>query len=82
MTGDGYPDLLGQPRNGVVMIYPGRGLPGLKKAYPAYGSIKNGTQIVPGVSIPIGAGPSRGDYGILFYFSVEHPFRKLTGSKK
>ena len=39
MTGDGFPDLLGQPRKGVMMIYPGRGLPGLRKAYPAYGSI-------------------------------------------
>jgi len=45
MTGDGYPDLLGQPHKGVMMIYPGRGLPGLRKAYPAYGSIKDGSQI-------------------------------------
>ncbi len=45
MTGDGFPDLLGQPRKGVMMIYPGRGLPGLRKAYPAYGAIKTGSQI-------------------------------------
>jgi hypothetical protein len=45
MTGDGFPDLLGQPRKGVMMIYPGRGLPGLRKAYPAYGSIRDGSQI-------------------------------------
>ena len=25
MTGDGYPDLMGQPRGGVMTIYPGRG---------------------------------------------------------
>ncbi len=45
MTGDGYPDLLGQPRDGVMTIYPGRGLAGLKKAYPAYGAITAGSQI-------------------------------------
>ena len=45
MTGDGYPDLLGQPRGGVMTLYPGRGLAGLKKGYPAYGSIKKGTPI-------------------------------------
>ena len=45
MTGDGFPDLLGQPRKGVMMIYPGRGLPGLRKAYPAYRAIDGGSQI-------------------------------------
>ncbi len=45
MTGDGFPDLLGQPRKGVMSIYPGRGLPGLRKAYPAYGAITHGRQI-------------------------------------
>jgi hypothetical protein len=45
MTGDGFPDLIGQPRNGVMMVYPGKGLAGLKKAYPVYGSITDGTPI-------------------------------------
>ena len=45
MTGDGYPDLMGQPSGGVMTIYPGRGLAGLRKSYPAYGSIRSGTQI-------------------------------------
>jgi hypothetical protein len=45
MTGDGFPDLMGQPRGGVMTIYPGRGLVGLAKSYPAYGSIRPGTQI-------------------------------------
>jgi hypothetical protein len=45
MTGDGFPDLLGQPRHGVLTIYPGRGLAGLKRAYPAYGAIRTGTPI-------------------------------------
>ena len=45
MTGDGYPDLLGQPRGGVVTLYPGSGLAGLQTSYPAYHSIASGTQI-------------------------------------
>jgi hypothetical protein len=32
-------------------------------------------QIVPGVALPIGVGPSRGDNGLFFYLSFEHPFR-------
>lgn len=35
----------------------------------------SGLQIVPGISMPIGIGPSAGKYGILFYLSLEHPFR-------
>ena len=34
----------------------------------------SGLQIVPGISIPIGVGPSSGKYGILFYLSFEHPY--------
>jgi hypothetical protein len=45
MTGDGYPDLIGQPRNGVLMVYPGKGLAGLRKPYPVYGAIAKGTPI-------------------------------------
>lgn len=33
----------------------------------------SGLQIVPGISFPIGIGPSRGDYGVLTYLSFEHP---------
>ncbi len=45
MTGDGFPDLMGQPRHGVMTIYPGKGLKGFKRSYPAYGSIAKGRQI-------------------------------------
>ncbi len=31
-------------------------------------------QIVPGVAVPIGLGPSRGEHGIFTYLSFEHPF--------
>ena len=34
---------------------------------------KSGLQIVPGLSFPIGFGPSKGEYGVLTYLSFEHP---------
>jgi len=45
--------------------------PGVRWAY----NFKNGLQIVPGVSIPFGVGPSKGDRGLLLYLSFEHPFK-------
>ena len=39
MTGDGYPDLMGQPFGGAMRIYPGRGATGLGASYVAYRSI-------------------------------------------
>jgi hypothetical protein len=44
--------------------------PGLRAAIDV-----GGLQIVPGVAVPIGIGPSRGDNGLFFYVSFEHPFR-------
>lgn len=32
------------------------------------------TQIVPGLAVPIGLGPSSGERSVFLYFSVEHPF--------
>jgi len=43
--------------------------PGLRYAV----NFKSGLQIVPGLSMPIGVGPSEGEYGILVYLSFEHP---------
>lgn len=34
----------------------------------------SGLQIVPGIAVPIGVGPSRGEKGIFLYISFEHPF--------
>jgi hypothetical protein len=34
---------------------------------------KNGLEIVPGVGMPIGVGPSAGERGLLLYLSFEHP---------
>ena len=36
-------------------------------------NFKSGLQIVPGISAPIGVGPSKGQYGVFFYLSFEHP---------
>lgn len=36
-------------------------------------NFKSGLQIVPGVSMPIGVGPSKGEYAGLAYLSFEHP---------
>jgi hypothetical protein len=47
--------------------------PGIRWAY----NFKNGLQIVTGIGVPIGLGPSAGEKGVLVYLSFEHPFRKL-----
>jgi hypothetical protein len=44
--------------------------PGVRWAY----NFKSGLQIVPGVGVPIGVGPSSGEKGIIGYLSFEHPF--------
>jgi hypothetical protein len=47
--------------------------PGIRWAY----NFKNGLQIVPGIAVPIGVGPSSGEKSVFLYLSFEHPFRKL-----
>lgn len=47
--------------------------PGIRWAY----NLRNGLQIVPGVGVPLGVGPSAGERGVFLYLSIEHPFRKL-----
>jgi hypothetical protein len=37
-------------------------------------NFRNGLQIVPGLSFPLGIGPAAGDHGLLLYLSFEHPF--------
>ena len=46
--------------------------PGVRWAY----NFKSGMQIVPGIGVPLGVGPSTGQRGIFLYFSIEHPYRK------
>lgn len=45
MTGDGWPDLMGQPAGGSMRIYPGRGLDGLGTSYAAHSAISASRQI-------------------------------------
>jgi hypothetical protein len=44
-------------------------------------NFRSGLQIVPGIAVPIGIGPSRGDRQLFFYLSFEHPFSQ-AGRKK
>ncbi|MDQ3243259.1 MAG: transporter, partial [Gemmatimonadota bacterium] len=46
--------------------------PGVRAAF----NLASGLQIVPGVAVPIGAGPSSGDRGVFVYLSFEHAFRQ------
>ena len=46
-------------------------LPGLRAAI----NLASGMQIVPGIGVPIGVGPSRGERDLFLYFSVEHSFK-------
>jgi hypothetical protein len=39
-------------------------------------NFKSGLQIVPGLAVPIGLGPSKGDTGLFAYLSFEHPLWK------
>jgi hypothetical protein len=47
--------------------------PGIRWSY----NFKDGLQIVPGIGIPLGVGPSAGEKAVFLYLSFEHPFRKL-----
>ena len=48
--------------------------PGFRWAH----NFASGLQIVPGIAVPIGVGPSAGEKGIFLYLSFEHPFRRPT----
>jgi hypothetical protein len=47
--------------------------PGIRWSY----NFKNGLQIVPGIGVPLGVGPSAGEKALFLYLSFEHPFRQL-----
>jgi hypothetical protein len=48
MTGDGFPDLMGQPKGAAIRIYPGLGVDGLGSSYVAHSRIQAGRQIPVG----------------------------------
>ena len=52
--------------------------PGVRWAY----KFENGLQIVPGIAVPLGAGPSAGEKGILLYLSFEHPWRAFKNGER
>jgi outer membrane putative beta-barrel porin/alpha-amylase len=51
--------------------------PGIRWSY----DFPSGLEIVPGIAIPIGVGPSHGQRSILLYLSFELPFWKVAGAK-
>ena len=48
MTGDGWPDLMGQPAGSSMRIYPGSGPAGLKASYVAHSAINAARQVPVG----------------------------------
>ncbi len=50
--------------------------PGIRWSY----DLASGLQIVPGIGVPLGVGPSRGQHAIILYLSFEHPFWKAAPS--
>ncbi|MEV7431596.1 N-acetylmuramoyl-L-alanine amidase [Nocardioides sp. NPDC092400] len=48
MTGDGWPDLLGQPAGGAMRVYPGRGLEGLAASYVVHSRVSATQQVAVG----------------------------------
>ncbi|GEP35607.1 hypothetical protein NSZ01_33750 [Nocardioides szechwanensis] len=60
MTGDGWPDLMGQPAGSDMRIYPGRGVDGLRSGYVAAGRVTASRQI------PIGRYNTDGAPDLLF----------------
>ena len=44
--------------------------PGIRGAI----NFASGLQVVPGIAVPIGLGPSSGERSVFFYLSLEHPF--------
>lgn len=51
--------------------------PGVRWAY----NLKSGLQIVPGIGVPIGVGPSAGERGFFVYLSFEHPLHRSAAAK-
>lgn len=45
-------------------------------------NFKSGLQIVPGIAVPLGAGPSSGDKGLIVYLSFEQPLKILRWQTK
>lgn len=46
-------------------------------------NLRSGLQVVPGLALPIGLGPSNGEGALFLYLSFEHPFarRRVSGGR-
>jgi hypothetical protein len=49
VTGDGYPDFMGQPKGDRMRIYPGNGTKGFQASYAAYSAVAGSQQIGVGL---------------------------------
>ncbi|HEX6573807.1 MAG TPA: hypothetical protein VF042_02460 [Gemmatimonadaceae bacterium] len=48
----------------------------LSPGFRAAINFASGLQIVPGIAVPVGIGPSSGSRGVFAYLSIEHPFKR------
>jgi hypothetical protein len=82
MTGDGRPDLLGQPRGGSMRIYPGNGGTGLRRSYVAHSALTGSQQLGVGLWDADGAPDSvvRRSNGALVLYPGNGP-GGLTGGR-
>lgn len=69
MTGDGWPDLMGQPLKGSMQLYRGQGLSGILPGFPAYPKIRGSQQLGMGLMDADGAPDSliRRDGRLILY---------------
>lgn len=70
ITGDGLPDLMGQPRNASMRIYPGDGKTSFRRSYVTHSSIAANGQIGAGLWNSDGSPDSilrRGDGSLIIY---------------
>jgi hypothetical protein len=70
ITGDGRPDLMGQPRGGSMRIYPGNGGTGLRRSYVAHSAVTGSQQLGVGLWNGDGSPDSvirRGDGSLWLY---------------
>ena len=65
MTGDGHPDLVGQPAGRALRIYPGNGARGFRASYVAHSAISASRLL--GVSLWNTDGARRGDGTLVLY---------------
>jgi hypothetical protein len=49
ITGDGYPDLMGQPSGGAMRVYPGNGSTGFKTSFVAHRALSSTDQVGVGL---------------------------------